>query len=108
MPVNEEVDETTHEILEDAFEDYDRESVVADIEEWMTRAPSPTADSVESAAFELYRDEQGQWRWRLVSDDGQILTDSGTNYNDKDAAQAAVTAFKEAIGAAPVVAAESR
>jgi len=32
------------------------------------------------ATFELYRDREGQYRWRLRHDNGNILADSGEGY----------------------------
>lgn len=32
------------------------------------------------AAFELYKDRQGQFRWRLKASNGKIIADSGEGY----------------------------
>ena len=32
------------------------------------------------ATFEVYEDRAGEWRWRLVHDNGNIIADSGEGY----------------------------
>jgi uncharacterized protein YegP (UPF0339 family) len=32
------------------------------------------------ATFEIYEDRGGNWRWRLVHDNGNIIADSGEGY----------------------------
>jgi len=39
------------------------------------------------AEFELYEDNAGQWRWRLVHDNGNIIADSGEGYDRKAGAR---------------------
>lgn len=39
------------------------------------------------ARFELFRDRATEWRWRLVHDNGNIITDSGEGYSRKAAAR---------------------
>lgn len=33
--------------------------------------------------FELYKDKQGQWRWRLVARNGKYIANSGEGYYNK-------------------------
>lgn len=33
--------------------------------------------------FELYRDNRGEWRWRLVAGNGKIIATSGEGYQNK-------------------------
>ncbi|WP_181691637.1 HVO_2922 family protein [Natronomonas sp. LN261] len=35
---------------------------------------------MSKATFEVYEDRAGQWRWRLVHDNGNIIADSGEGY----------------------------
>ncbi|PSP26001.1 hypothetical protein BRC64_12180 [Halobacteriales archaeon QH_10_67_22] len=39
------------------------------------------------AEFELYEDNAGQWRWRLVHNNGNIIADSGEGYDRKAGAR---------------------
>ena len=48
-------------------------------------SPSPESDDDGQSArrtsrFEVYRDRAGQWRWRLVHWNGNIIADSGEGY----------------------------
>jgi uncharacterized protein len=37
------------------------------------------------AEFEIYRDQDnGDFRWRIRANNGEIIADSGDGYNDKD------------------------
>jgi len=58
-------------------------------------APSPTGvvepgQAVESgskATFELFEDAAGEWRWRLVHQNGNVIADSGEGYSRKAEAE---------------------
>jgi len=59
------------------------------------------ADS--KATFELYTDNDGQWRWRLVHDNGNILADSGEGYTSKQNAERGLQSVKSNAPGAEVV-----
>ena len=42
------------------------------------------------ASFEVYEDEGGEWRWRLVHENGNFLADSGEGYTARNDAEEAV------------------
>lgn len=48
--------------------------------------------------FELYTDSAGQWRWRLVHDNGNIIADSGGGYSTKQKAKQSIEAVKTGAG----------
>jgi uncharacterized protein YegP (UPF0339 family) len=50
------------------------------------------------ATFELYEDSAGEWRWRLVVPNGNIIADSGEGYASKQGARRGIESVK---GAAP-------
>jgi uncharacterized protein len=35
--------------------------------------------------FLVYKDQKGEWRWRLKADDGRIIADSAAGYNNHEA-----------------------
>jgi len=44
--------------------------------------------------FELYRDAAGEWRWRLVVPNGNIIADSGEGYASKQGAERGIESVK--------------
>ena len=40
-----------------------------------------------AAKFELYKDEKGEFRWRLVASNGQAMASSGEGYKTKESGQ---------------------
>lgn len=52
---------------------------------------------VDPTAFEIYRDASGEWRWRLLHRNGNVLADSGQGYTRRRDARRAVDRVREAI-----------
>jgi uncharacterized protein YegP (UPF0339 family) len=44
--------------------------------------------------FEVFRDEGGEWRWRLVATNGNIIADSGEGYTTKQGAKRGIESVK--------------
>lgn len=40
-------------------------------------------DAASRRTFQVYEDEGGEWRWRLVAGNGRIIAASGEGYRDK-------------------------
>jgi len=59
-----------------------------------------------SATFECYEDTAGQWRWRLVHRNGNIIADSGEGYATKQKAKQGIESVKQNAPDADVVEAE--
>ncbi|MFQ3318136.1 MAG: hypothetical protein ACI8UR_000648 [Natronomonas sp.] len=56
---------------------------------------------MSDATFELYEDDAGDYRWRLVHDNGNIIADSGEGYASPQKAEQGIDSVKEnAPGAA--------
>ena len=57
----------------------------------------PDADVLDmgNAAFEVYQDRRGGWRWRLRHRNGNILGDSGESYSSRTAVHDAIESIKE-------------
>lgn len=56
--------------------------------------------SDSKATFELYEDGAGQYRWRLVHDNGNIVADGGEGYASKQKARQGIKSVrKNAAGA---------
>ena len=54
------------------------------------------------ATFELYEDRAGEWRWRLVHANGNIIADSGQGYSSKQGAKRGIESVKTNAPDAPV------
>lgn len=53
--------------------------------------------------FVLYRDQPGEFRWRLVASNGRIIADSGEGYKNKADCAAMIESIKRnAVDAALV------
>jgi len=44
--------------------------------------------------FELYEDSAGEWRWRLVAVNGNIIADSGEGYASKQGARRGIDSVR--------------
>jgi len=42
---------------------------------------------VDPTAFEVFRDAGGEWRWRLIHENGNVLADSGEGYSSRSKAR---------------------
>lgn len=77
-------------VLADSAEGYDSPTGASEAIDGIRRYVAP-ADYLrpEPAAFEVYRDRAGAFRWRLVHENGNVLADSGQGYSRRhDAARA--------------------
>lgn len=57
----------------------------------------PDADVLDigNAAFEVYQDRRGGWRWRLRHRNGNIIGDSGEAYSSRSAVHDAIKSIKK-------------
>ncbi|MCU4717301.1 HVO_2922 family protein [Halapricum hydrolyticum] len=60
----------------------------------------PDMNDESRATFELYEDSAGQWRWRLVHDNGNVIADSGEGYSSKQKARQGIDSVKGNAGPA--------
>lgn len=52
--------------------------------------------------FELYRDSGGQWRWRLVVPNGNIIAASGEGYASKQGARRGIESVRTNVPKATI------
>lgn len=55
-----------------------------------------------AATFELYKDKAGEFRWRLIHENGNIIADSGEGYTTKANATNGIESVKENAAGAPI------
>jgi len=56
-----------------------------------------------NATFEIFEDRAGQWRWRLVHANGNIIADSGEGYASRQKCRQGLTSVKTNAADADVV-----
>ena len=80
-----------------SIDPYESQSRAADaIEHLRLHAPDADLIEFEKAAFQIYESDEGQWRWRLIDEDGNVLADSSEGeYESKDGATAAMSTLQE-------------
>ncbi|MGB9965853.1 DUF1508 domain-containing protein [Halobacterium hubeiense] len=83
-------------LVADSGEGYTRRGEAEDaVERVREYAPDADALDVGSAAFEVYEDAGGDWRWRLRHRNGEIVATSGEGYSSRSAVHDAVERVKE-------------
>jgi uncharacterized protein YegP (UPF0339 family) len=58
---------------------------------------------MSKATFEMFQDGAGEWRWRLVHDNGNIIADSGEGYASKQKAEQGIESVQANADGADVV-----
>jgi len=59
-----------------------------------------TADAESNATFEVYEDNAGEYRWRLVHDNGNVIADPGEGYSRRSGVTEAVERIQQVAGEA--------
>jgi uncharacterized protein YegP (UPF0339 family) len=55
-----------------------------------------------AAKFEIYKDQKGEFRWKMVHTNGQVIADSGEGYKAKANAINGINSVKENASSATV------
>ena len=55
-----------------------------------------------TATFEVFQDKRGEWRWRLVATNGNIIADSGEGYTSKQGVERGIESVKRSVPEADV------
>jgi uncharacterized protein YegP (UPF0339 family) len=74
----------------------DREACEAAVEQVRDLVADADLLEFENAAFQLY-EQAGQWRWRLVAEDGHVIADSGDEFTSRGDAASAIPRLKENV-----------
>jgi uncharacterized protein YegP (UPF0339 family) len=56
-----------------------------------------------AAKFELTKDAKGEFRWRLVASNGQIIATGGEGYKAKESAKAGIESVKKNAPTAEII-----
>ncbi|MFC3957268.1 DUF1508 domain-containing protein [Halovivax cerinus] len=65
------------------------------IERMQNQASEAELIEFENSAFQVYEADTGEWRWRLIDEDGNVLADSGAEHASKGEAAEAMMTLKE-------------
>jgi len=91
------------EIIADSGEGYaSRRNAREAAERVQAYAPDADVLDADDAAFEVYEDVAGEWRWRLRHRNGNIVADSGEGYAARRGAREAVDRVKRRADGATV------
>ena len=60
-------------------------------------APPMLQDAESHATYEQYEDNAGEYRWRLVHDNGNVIADSGEGYASRNGIERAVSRLREYV-----------
>ena len=55
-----------------------------------------------AAKFEIYKDAKGEFRWKLIASNGQIIANSGEGYKSKDSVKNGIESVKKNAASAAV------
>ncbi|SDC07800.1 YegP family protein [Natrinema hispanicum] len=73
----------------------DAETATAAIERVRQQAAEADLIEFENAAFQVYEADSGEWRWRLIDEDGNVLADSGEEHTSRGEAAETMMTLKE-------------
>ena len=81
----------------------DAETAETAIDRVRERARDAAVTAFETAAFRVYEDETGEWRWRLLDAGGTVLADSDAAHDSRNEAIEAMLTLKERAPDAEVI-----
>ncbi|NHN48477.1 DUF1508 domain-containing protein [Halostella sp. JP-L12] len=89
-------------VIADGGEGYaSRRALEAAVERLTGRVADADTLEHDPAAFEIYRDNADEWRWRLRHRNGRILADGGEGYASRSNAAEAVDRVRDRVEAKP-------
>jgi uncharacterized protein YegP (UPF0339 family) len=88
------VTETRDVVAESTKSFESRENAAEGVETAKEQALAAELIDFDEAAFQLYETD-GEWRWRLIDEDGNVMADSGEEHSSRDDAAASMMTLKE-------------
>lgn len=55
-----------------------------------------------AAEFEVYKDNAGEYRWRLQANNNEVVADSNEGYGSKDSCLHGIEVVRQIVGGAPI------
>lgn len=60
-------------------------------------------EMASKATFQIFHDKAGEWRWRLIVSNGNIIADSGEGYRSKQGAKRGIESVKNNASEADIL-----
>jgi uncharacterized protein YegP (UPF0339 family) len=91
-------------VVADSTEAHDSDEAAREsIERVRSQAAEADLIEFEEAAFQVYEAESGEWRWRLIDEDGAVMADSGAEHESRGEAAEAMMTLKEKAPDADII-----
>lgn len=78
-------------------EDEIEAAIAADPDTFGLEDGEPQGRKGASYRYELHADSKGEWRWRLLDANGEILAVGGQSFSSRESLEAAITQLREAL-----------
>jgi uncharacterized protein YegP (UPF0339 family) len=66
-------------------------------------APDAEVLEIETAAFEIYRTDAGEYAWRLINEDERTLAVSGSSYETREDAENAIERARDTVAGSSII-----
>jgi uncharacterized protein YegP (UPF0339 family) len=91
-------------VVADSTEPHDSDEAAREgIERVRSQAAEADLIEFEEAAFQVYEADSGEWRWRLIDEDGAVMADSGAEHESRGEAAEAMMTLKEKAPDADII-----
>lgn len=91
-------------VIADSTEPHDSDETAREgIERVRSQAAEADLIEFEEAAFQVYEADSGEWRWRLIDEDGAVMADSGAEHESRSEAADAMMTLKQKAPEADII-----
>lgn len=91
-------------VVADSTEPHDSDEAAREgIERVRSQAAEADLIEFDEAAFQVYEADTGEWRWRLIDEDGAVMADSGAEHESRGEATDAMFTLKEKAPDADII-----
>ncbi|WP_267642422.1 DUF1508 domain-containing protein [Haloarchaeobius amylolyticus] len=82
-------------LADSTFDHMSEDAATESIERVREQAAEADLIEFENAAFQVYEADDGEWRWRLIDEDGAVMADSGAEHESRSEATEAMMTLKQ-------------
>ena len=84
----------------DGYEAY--ADAISSIETFQAEAGEASIQETQHPRFEIYRDDSGEWRWKMISSDGQTIATCYGTYLSQVGAKESIRDVRDAVPLAEI------